>query len=401
MDLFERITLKRETIRAVIACPPQHGKTTLAIHGLVWGLIQRPGLAHAYVSYSASIAQEKLFTARLLAERVGLSGRFTLEKWLLDNGSQVRAVGVDGPLTGHAVNGLLLVDDYLKSRLEAESPTVRRKILLWFRSVASTRLHPGASCLVICTRWHPDDLGGELIREGWQSVILPAISEDGTALWPERRPLEFLLQQRRQIGEPDWWALYQGQPRPREGAIFRGVFTYTTPPDEGRTVIGLDFAYSAKTSADWSAAVALRQHEGKTYVLEVIREHVLPHTFAALLLELRQRYPRAEFVAGIASTERGTTALLRSAGLRVREVVLKADKWARAQRCAAAWSDGRILVPERTAPWVEPFLTEVLNFTGVGDKHDDQVDALTVGFSALDDQRIKIAPAVAGSRTWA
>ena len=62
-------------------------------------------------------------------------------------------------------------------------------------------------------------------------------------------------------------------------------------------------------------------------------------------------------------------------GLRVIELQPRGSKFTRAQTAVAAWNDGRIRVPLQ-APWVAPFLREVQAFTGVGDEHDDQVDAL-------------------------
>jgi predicted phage terminase large subunit-like protein len=45
---------------------------------------------------------------------------------------------------------------------------------------------------------------------------------------------------------------------------------------------------------------------------------------------------------------------------------------------AGAWNEGRVLVPDDTPSWLDPFLDELANFTGTsGDQHDDQVDALS------------------------
>ena len=59
----------------------------------------------------------------------------------------------------------------------------------------------------------------------------------------------------------------------------------------------------------------------------------------------------------------------------------------RSTAVAAAWNDGRVVVPDTEflpAPWLPALLDEVLNFTGVSDLHDDQVDALAAGFDALN-----------------
>jgi hypothetical protein len=49
---------------------------------------------------------------------------------------------------------------------------------------------------------------------------------------------------------------------------------------------------------------------------------------------------------------------------------------------AAAWTASRISVPTNTA-WSNAFVEEILAFTGVGDVHDDQVDALAAAYDQL------------------
>ena len=73
------------------------------------------------------------------------------------------------------------------------------------------------------------------------------------------------------------------------------------------------------------------------------------------------------------------TELLKTKGLRVDAITAVTDKFSRAQPVAAAWRTGKVLVP-RSAPWLDAFMGEVMNFTGVSDDHDDQVDALAGAF---------------------
>jgi predicted phage terminase large subunit-like protein len=64
------------------------------------------------------------------------------------------------------------------------------------------------------------------------------------------------------------------------------------------------------------------------------------------------------------------------------------DKFTRAQPVAAAWKYGRIRLLE-DQPWESQFVTEVRAFTGVGDPHDDQVDALGYFYNGLMDYLIR------------
>src|SRR5207253_2678807 len=138
----------------------------------------------------------------------------------------------------------------------------------WLNSTAMPRVHPGASVIVVHTRWHEDDLIGRLEKKTdedddgnkvriWETVNLPAVREDGTPLW-HKRPLKWLKRQRATIGEYDWWSIYMGSPRRKGGELFKGLYFYEPndrPTSGFEIAIGVDLAYSEKKRADWSVAV--------------------------------------------------------------------------------------------------------------------------------------------------
>ena len=89
--------------------------------------------------------------------------------------------------------------------------------------------------LNIQTCWHLDDLAGRCIKQSldgsgpeWDVLKLPALAEDmdplgrepGEALWPERFPLDVLLDQKKTMIASHWSALYQQNPVPAEGNMF-------------------------------------------------------------------------------------------------------------------------------------------------------------------------------------
>ena len=132
------------------------------------------------------------------------------------------AVGVGGPLTGRGAH-LLLIDDPVKNREEADSEVIRRRTQGWYTSTAYTRLMPGGRVVVIQTRWHEDDLAGWLQashgHEGWEVLDLPAIDDTGNALWPDQYDVTALNRIRAAIGPRDWSALYQQRPAPEDGDL--------------------------------------------------------------------------------------------------------------------------------------------------------------------------------------
>lgn len=392
---FERIKAG-EAIRLLVSVPPQHGKTELELHGIAQLLLVRPDRANAFVSYAADYANSKSRQARDYARKAGVSLRDdsqAVHEWRTREGGGLLATGVGGPLTGHGIGGVLVIDDPFKNREEAESQAHRDKVHEWHTSTAMTRVHETTSVIVCHTRWHPDDLIGRLQAETktladgqtvprWENINLPAINEAGAALWPKHRPLS-LLEERRSASEYDWWSMYMGAPRPRGGEVFRGVVYCDAPPDSYRVAIGIDLAYTAKTHADYSAAVVLAEWGGTYYVLDVRREQCEAPVFADTLRQLQASYPGAKMLWHASATERGMADWMREqSGFPIAAELAKADKFIRAQPVAAAWNAGRVQLP-RTAPWLPTFVGEVGKFTGISDRHDDQVDALSSAFAAL------------------
>lgn len=376
VDVLERSL--REPVRAVFSAPPRHGKSETTIHHIVRCLKRDPTDLIGYATYAAEFSQRQSKKALLIAERAGgiQFAETRVDFWRTKQGGEVIWTSIGGPFTGMGVRKLL-VDDPVKDRAEAESPTYRERAWEWFGDVALTRLEPGGSAVVMQTRWHPDDLAGRLIKEGWPRINLKAIDDAGRALWPERWSLEDLHKIRTGPGgEYSWASLYQGEPRSRGGAIFRDVRFYDRRPAAGyQLAIGVDLAYTAKKHADYSVAVVLAEIGGSYYVLDVVRQQVEAPQFANTLATLRDQYHGAKFYSYIGGTERGIIDFLKVQGVRIEAMPATEDKFVRAQPAAAAWNGGAVLLP-RDAPWLDAFVAEVTEFTGVNDAHDDQVDAL-------------------------
>lgn len=241
------------------------------------------------------------------------------------------------------------------------------------------------------TRWHPEDIIGVLMNESdWPHVNLKALGEDGTALWPARYTVADLQARRNVVGEYDWASMYQGEPRPRGGAVFSGTYLYT---DEqfaklkadrkiAKYVIGIDCAYTSKTHSDYSAAVVIAIDTDKNnYVVDVRRLQCESPKFAQVLKELRLTYDHPQVFWYTGGTEKAVVDTFRDTyGIPIKAVPARDDKFARALASASAWNAGRILIPKDEKPWKGTFLAEVLTFSGLGDKHDDQVDALAAAF---------------------
>lgn len=395
-ELFNRA--QYEPVRACVSVPPRHGKTELLLHAIGWWLSRRPATVLAYVTYSGDLAKSKSNRALALAKQSGITldpSTQRADEWRTPYDGGVLATGIGGPLTGHGAD-VLIIDDPTKNREEAESPTVRRKVWEWFTSTALTRMEPGSSAIVVHTRWHPDDLIGRLDRgdadgSTWEYVNLPAVDEQGAALWPERWNEELLDIKRRDVGEYDWWSMFMGQPRPRGGKLFREATTYGRFPDlEGSSIlISCDPAASTSTHSDHSAIAVgagklLPTGLLQVDLLDIIRLQVEVPVLAHYLAELQAKW-QAPIVVESVGGFKAVPQMLRTInkGLRIIEVTPTADKFTRTLPAAAAWNDGRIRTPVEAA-WLGDFLYELSLFTGISDPHDDQVDALAHLYSTFD-----------------
>jgi len=375
--LADRIVAGEE-VRVVVSMPPRHGKTDTLLRLVAHLLSLHPDRLNAYATYAQRLADSKSRRAMRFAEAAGV--RLATRKaadWRTTSDGGLLATGVGGPLTGEGITGLGIIDDPVKNRMEAESALRREQVWEWFTDVFFTRLEPGASVIVLMTRWHQDDLAGRLIEDGWEAINLPALDDDGNALWPERYPVERLLRIKKQVGEYTWASLYQGNPIPKGGKVFSDVHTFEQLPEgpfrEGH---GFDAAYTAKTHADYSVLVTGRAYGDKLFITGMIRDQVEADVFLDGLVRRGVR----KVAWARSTTEKGLEAFFRSRGIAVDPMPMSGDKHARAQHVAADWNAGKVAVPKEGSPlygpWVPVLLNEVLGFTGLGDQHDDIVDAL-------------------------
>jgi predicted phage terminase large subunit-like protein len=378
--LFERIA-KGEQVKALVSTPPQHGKSQTALHALVWLLLKNPARRHAYATYAQAFSRDQSLLAQRIAAHHSLPlERDTLDRWATPAGGGVVWTSRGGPLTGHPVDGALIIDDLLKDREEANSQLIREKAMGWLSGVGFTRMHPGASIILIATRWHLDDPTGRLLeRGGWEHVKLPAINESGDALWPEHRPVEWLEEQKANLLPADWSALYMCEPIADGSRVFGPTTYYDALPEGGyREAHGFDAAYTTKTTSDYTVTLTGRLYGEKVFLTNLLRARAEPREYIPLMLANEARH--VHWYAS--STERGLAELLKREGIRVTLLPTVTDKLARAIPAATAWNRGDILTP-KTAAWTPALESELSQFTGAGDAHDDIVDALAALHHAL------------------
>ena len=169
--------------RLMVFCPPQEGKSQkISRRTPAWLLSHDPTLRIAIVSYAANKAERwgRQIRRDILAHpELDITLRQDSRaagRWETEQGGQLVCVGIAGGITGEPVD-VLIVDDPVEGRAEAESQTYRDRDWDWWESNGSTRLSSRARVIVMMTRWHEDDLAGRLeTREpgDWRIVRIPA-----------------------------------------------------------------------------------------------------------------------------------------------------------------------------------------------------------------------------------
>jgi hypothetical protein len=210
--------------------PPRHGKSRLVSEAAIpWFLEEFPERHVILISYNGDKAQEWGCKARdIIRNRPDLfsvqvrEDMARTDRFETDSGSEAHFVGINGGVTGKGGH-LVIIDDYIKDITEALSPTHRECEWMQFLATLDTRLEPGATVIIVATRWHSDDLIGRVTQrmEDWETISLPAIAlendalgrKPGEPLFPERYDRDRLDQIRRaRAGTYLWEAMYQQQP---------------------------------------------------------------------------------------------------------------------------------------------------------------------------------------------
>ena len=278
---------KGELTRLAVFMPPRHGKSMLCSEFFpAWYLGNNPNEFVIQSTYAQELADDfgRKVRNQIISPdfnnvfpHVGLRADSTsVKRFHTMQGGTYSAVGAGGAITGRGAH-LLIIDDPIKGREDAESEVQRKNLIEWYKSVAYTRLQPGGKIIIIQTRWHQDDLAGHILnesKEDWKILDLPAIDSKGNALWPEAYPIEALEKIKSTVGQRVWSALYQQQPAGDEGSIIKRDWWNIYPEDKIPTLSyvlqSYDTAFSTKSSADFSACTTWgvyteRDQENKPY----------------------------------------------------------------------------------------------------------------------------------------
>ncbi|NIY14238.1 MAG: phage terminase large subunit [Nitrospinaceae bacterium] len=382
--------------RLLVNAPPRHGKTRGISHWFpTWFLDWFPELSVILTSYNDQYAAGIGGGVRDEFKKPETWTRVRHDKhlasdWKTLQGGGMRSSGIGGSLTGFGAN-LIIVDDPHKNWEEAMSSAKRQRVIDWFNSTLYTRAEPGASIIVVQTRWHENDLTGYLINEhpdDWTLIRLPAISEGedflgrpkGAALCPERFTVEDL--ERIKAGGSFLFAgLYQQRPAPMEGGIIkRDWFQYWKElPNFDQLIQSWDMSFDKKAGSSYVAGQVWGRAAGAFYLVDQIRERLNFVETIRAIERLTSRWPAAlEKVIEEKANGPAVIAALRDKVPGIIPWPPKGEpmgsKEARLVAVSGLFEAGNIWIPNPDrAPWVVDYVEELITFPNSA--KNDQVDA--------------------------
>ena len=408
-DALMRV-FRGECKRLIINVPPRYSKTELAVVNFAaWAMGKAPDSEFIHTSYSGTLAANNSFQARELVQydeyrhifpEVEIRGDSNAKnEWRTTEGGVFYATGAMGTITGYGAGkhrpsfgGAIIIDDPHKAD-EAKSNVKRRNVIEWFSTTLESRKNSkDTPIILIMQRLHQEDLAGWLLNGGngetWEHIMLPALRDDGTALWPEKHDVETL--KRMEASNRFVFAgQYQQRPTVQGGNIMRGDWfqLYDIAPRIKYRVIYADTAQKTAEHNDYSVFEEWGFGEdGKIYLLDLIRgKWEIP--------ELERRAPafwnkaKGRDMAAMGQLRQmkiednasGTGLIQRMKldhRIPVAGIKRTKDKYTRLTDVVGYIESGYVCLP-RNAPFLSDFVGECEAFTADDSHpHDDQIDPM-------------------------
>ena len=402
--------------RLVINISPRYGKTELAVKMFVaWCLANSPTAKFIHLSYSDDLALDNSSAIRDVVKSSEFQRFFpttlkadsdSKKKWWTEKGGGLYATAAGGAITGFGAGGMgrvrsgtgspadgfggaILIDDAVKPD-DAFSDTMRDRVNRRFNNTIASRTNsPDTPIIVIMQRLHENHMTGYLLNGGsgehWDHLCLPAITEDGDALWPEKHSIDRLRQM--EAADPYTFAgQYMQTPSPLSGGILKPdniSIVEAIPIGTIDWVRGWDFA--STTTGDWTAGAKLgRLPDGRIIIADMVRVRVGPDERDAALVNATARdgsncrvsIPQDPGQAGLTQVK----YLLRQlAGYSVKASPESGNKVVRCEPFASQVNVGNVLMIK--ADWNAALISEMRMFPN--GTWDDQVDACSRAFAML------------------
>lgn len=400
----------------ILQAPPQHGKSEIVSRKLPAYILGRfPDWRVGGASYSDELANamaqdvrrnladdrhKKLFPQPEEKRRydVNRTGEFTAP----GGSGGYLGVGVGAGLTGRPLD-IGIIDDPVKNEKEALSPTVKEGHWNWYQSVFTTRLSENSGQIIMATSWAEDDLPGRVMshfKGDPRLTVLrfPAINMRGEVgynpqlpegpLVPELHSLAKLQETKGLLSDYWWAALYQQNPRPLGGNVFKedGVRYYLPkdlPAKFDKVLASWDCTFKDTDGTDYVVGQVWGKAGANSYLLAQVRQRMSFTKTVREVVALREAWPRTREIL-IEDKANGPAVIdtLKASVPGIIPIEPDGSKLARAHAVTSYWEAGNVWLPHPDiAPWVKDLVAELTTFPASA--NDDQVDALTQALRRL------------------
>ncbi len=395
----------------VLNLPPQHGKSISITESLPsWYLGKNPDAGVIVLAYGDDLAQrfgrrnkEKIEKYGKIIFNIDVSKNKSANDDFEIEGHKGRMItrGVMAGVTGNPAK-LLIIDDPVRTREDAYSAVTREKLWQEWQSSVKTRLSNGAKVIVIMTRWHDDDLAGQILKheKNVTHINLTCEAEEGDVLgreigeglfpeigkgreWKDEVKASYIASD----GMDAWLSLYQGRPVMQSGNIFKRTwFKYYDRkdlPPMYQTIISVDAAFKDTRTSDFVAIGVWGKSNASVYLLDIINERMDFVRTLEAIRTMKNKYPKTTMIL-IEDKANGSAIIstLQREIMGIVPVQPLGSKEARAYAVQPFLMAGNVHLPSGEA-WVEEYLDQMARFPKA--KHDDLVDMTSQALVRLKD----------------
>ena len=407
LDLFLKDLIDGKRPRLIITMPPRSGKSEIVSRRFpAYFLGKYPDLSIISVSYSATLAEDfcrdvqriidsdeykAIFPNTKLSDKKDKNYKRTSDIFeIVGHKGVYCSAGVGGGITGKGCD-ILIIDDPIKNRQEANSENTRKKIFDWYSSTAYTRLSPIGGVIMMCTRWHLDDLIGKVLSDKNQKpfhvISYPAIAEhdephrkQGEALHPERFSLEILNEIKSTLSASDWLSLYQQRPTPEGGAIFEvsklRYFDESSEPKRFDQIVGSwDMTFKENKTSDFVVGQLWGRKGSEFYLLDMVRDRMDFVKTLKVFINFANKHKNCN--CWLVEDKANGTAIISTLKKHISGIIPitpKESKQERAYAITPYLEAGNIFFP-KNQNFTKDLEEEMLQFPAGA--HDDTVDSMT------------------------
>ncbi len=283
----------------VVNIPPRHGKSRTAGNLVEWCLGKDNTIKIMTGSYNETLStmfsknvrnsiqetkadeNKPVFSDVFPNTRIKY-GDGAMNLWSLEGGyNNYLATSPTGTATGFGCN-LMIIDDLIKSALEANNATILENHWTWFTDTMLSRLEEGGKIIVIMTRWHSQDLAGRVLewckekKKKYRHISMKAMidKEKKKMLCPQILSYTSYQDKISAMGEDIASANYQQEPIDLKGCLYTSFKTYEDLPrdEKGNPLFTsvLNYTDTADEGLDYLCSITYGVYNKEAYVLEII-----------------------------------------------------------------------------------------------------------------------------------